>query len=509
MTTLNKAGSQYVLNGLGRAVTAAGSGVGVAAVSKVINGHSGFSWANIAASAASASIGGRLPGEGLNTNGFGNDLLMRVASSAVGYGVNRAFGGDRSWNGRDVVADAFGNALGNSIVSKLSQPPQMSEAEKKGRAMLSAVGQSISDDTMVGVERSIGDAQRNMAVDLNQTTENFNNFSSAYSAYSSDYQLGVAGQISGFYTAKSIASNADYANRKVDLSLRTANQYQSILASAQNSFDAGLNRGMASYNYHAADRIASTKAFTAQSRLNNQMNQQRYNELQSFGTFGDFVYGAGEGLVDSIYQGVQFLGTAAASLSPVGQAISHLSGNGSLNPFTTDYHSMLDAPTTVQQAGGRQFGEIASIVVPVEGAVLAVSKLSKVSQGVSEALRYEQHWDDLATVPQSLNNRNTRAWYLSKEMEIPSMLDRSSSVEVQARQAFDIRNSLRSGARDLMSDQKTANYLRMNEPNLTFEELVSIKSVNNSGDDIWKSIIESSQKSRTKVNAQFQFIGDR
>ena len=170
---------------------------------------------------------------------------------------------------------------------------------------------------------------------------------------------------------------------------------------------------------------------------------------------------------------------------------------------------MLDAPTTVQQAGGRQFGEIASIVVPVEGAVLAVSKLSKVSQGVSEALRYEQHWDDLATVPQSLNNRNTRAWYLSKEMEIPSMLDRSSSVEVQARQAFDIRNSLRSGARDLMSDQKTANYLRMNEPNLTFEELVSIKSVNNSGDDIWKSIIESSQNSRTKVNAQYQFIGDR
>ena len=55
----------------------------------------------------------------------------------------------------------------------------MSEAEKKGRAMLSAVGQSISDDTMVGVEKSIGDAQRNMAVDLNQTVDNFNNFSSA------------------------------------------------------------------------------------------------------------------------------------------------------------------------------------------------------------------------------------------------------------------------------------------------------------------------------------------
>ena len=184
LTTLNKAGSQYVLNGLGRAVTAAGSGVGVAAVSKVINGHSGFSWANIAASAASASIGGRLPGEGLNTNGFGNDLLMRVASSAVGYGVNRAFGGDRSWNGRDVVVDAFGNALGNSIVSGLSKPPSLTAKEQADLERFSRISGQAASDKVNGVQRNPDGSFKTDAIteQLNQQSLNTGNAVGAQAA---------------------------------------------------------------------------------------------------------------------------------------------------------------------------------------------------------------------------------------------------------------------------------------------------------------------------------------
>ncbi len=104
--------TQTALSATGRAVSAVASSFAAAATSKVINGHSGFSWANIASSAVTASMGGRLPGETLSTNGFGNDLFMGVARSAVGYGVNRAAGGNRSWNNADVAADAFGNAIG-------------------------------------------------------------------------------------------------------------------------------------------------------------------------------------------------------------------------------------------------------------------------------------------------------------------------------------------------------------------------------------------------------------
>ena len=58
--------------------------------------------------------------------------------------------------------DAFGNALGNSIVSKINQPPQMSEAEKKGRAKLAAAMQGISDDTDVMTDARIAEiAQQN------------------------------------------------------------------------------------------------------------------------------------------------------------------------------------------------------------------------------------------------------------------------------------------------------------------------------------------------------------
>src|SRR5690606_31324286 len=128
---------------------------------------------------------------------------------------------------------------------------------------------------------------------------------------------------------------------------------------------------------------------------------------------------------------------------------------------------------------------------------------------VPDNIRYEKYWDDLVQTPASLSNRETRAWYLSKEMEIPNLIDTSKLLEYQANQAFEIRNDLRTGARDLMADQKVADYLRMNEPNLTWDELVTIKSMKYSGDDLWNSIIHSSQKSRESVNAQFNFIGDR
>lgn len=133
----------------------------------------------------------------------------------------------------------------------------------------------------------------------------------------------------------------------------------------------------------------------------------------------------------------------------------------------------------------------------------------RVLDSFGDGIRYENHWDDLGQVPASLSNREVRAWYLSNEMEIPNILDTTKPLEFQAKQSFEIRNELRAGARDLMADQRTADYLRMNEPNFTWDEFITIKSMKYSGDDLWNSIINSSQKSRGSVNEQFNFIGDR
>ncbi|NQY65750.1 MAG: hypothetical protein HRT38_19050, partial [Alteromonadaceae bacterium] len=135
-------GTQIALSKVGRAVSAAASSIGSAGANKVITGHSGFSWANVASAAVTASLGGRLPGETITGLNLIDDFVGGVGRSAVGYGVNRAFGGDRSWNGGNVALDAFGNALGNSIVSGLSKPPKLTNADK---AKLDAFSQAATD----------------------------------------------------------------------------------------------------------------------------------------------------------------------------------------------------------------------------------------------------------------------------------------------------------------------------------------------------------------------------
>lgn len=59
----------------------------------------------------------------------------------------------------------------------------------------------------------------------------------------------------------------------------------------------------------------------------------------------------------------------------------------------------------------------------------------------------------------------------------------------------------RAQTRKLMSDRKTAESLYSTDPNLTWEQIVQ-KQIDKglSGDDIYKAIIESSQRSRKSVN---------
>lgn len=103
--------------------------------------------------------------------------------------------------------------------------------------------------------------------------------------------------------------------------------------------------------------------------------------------------------------------------------------------------------------------------------------------------------------PGTLSNVDARKWYLESEAKIPSMIDKNLSLEQQAKQAFDLRNQFRTEARELMSDRELAESLYKSDPNLTWAQVVE-KQANKglSGDDIYKAIIESSQRSRTSVN---------
>lgn len=101
----------------------------------------------------------------------------------------------------------------------------------------------------------------------------------------------------------------------------------------------------------------------------------------------------------------------------------------------------------------------------------------------------------------SLSNVEARKWYLEHEAQILDMIDSSLPLEEQAKQAFNLRNQFRTEARELMVDRATAESLYNTDKNLTWEQLVGKQKAKGlNGDDIYKEIIESSQRSRKSVN---------
>ncbi|WP_168123966.1 RHS repeat protein [Paenibacillus sp. HB172176] len=104
----------------------------------------------------------------------------------------------------------------------------------------------------------------------------------------------------------------------------------------------------------------------------------------------------------------------------------------------------------------------------------------------------------------SLSSAAARAWYLEQELLITSRIDTTLSLEQQAFQAFKFRNQIRQQARDLMSDRTLAQSLAKTDPNLSWEQVVQKQiSKGFKGDEIWKAIIQSAQRSRKSVNDKF------
>lgn len=110
-----------------------------------------------------------------------------------------------------------------------------------------------------------------------------------------------------------------------------------------------------------------------------------------------------------------------------------------------------------------------------------------------------------SAIPQSmyhsLSDVDARKWYLAQEAKIPDLLDYSQGLEQQAYQAFSLRNKYRTTARELMSDRIKAESLYINDPNRTWEQIKQRQIDKGlSGDDIYREIIRSSQRSRKSVN---------
>lgn len=74
-----------------------------------------------------------------------------------------------------------------------------------------------------------------------------------------------------------------------------------------------------------------------------------------------------------------------------------------------------------------------------------------------------------------VSNLAAREWYIEHVSRIPEQIDRTKSIEEQARQGQELRNVVRTQARDLMKDQELRRKIDLTDPNISFEQQVKKK----------------------------------
>ncbi|MCW8108280.1 hypothetical protein OPS25_07210 [Alteromonas ponticola] len=146
LTNTKAAGSAAAtLNATGRAIAGVGNVLASSATNKLLDEPSGFSWANVAASAVGSALGSPIVGESGSGNFF-MDVGNSILGAAAGYATKKIVNNEGSWNNQDVLVDAFGNAIGNSVVraGQQSYADRVAEQQKMSNA-IGAIGQQAVD----------------------------------------------------------------------------------------------------------------------------------------------------------------------------------------------------------------------------------------------------------------------------------------------------------------------------------------------------------------------------
>ena len=101
-----------------------------------------------------------------------------------------------------------------------------------------------------------------------------------------------------------------------------------------------------------------------------------------------------------------------------------------------------------------------------------------------------------------MSDVEARKWYLAHDKTIPDLIDKSKSVEEQAKQACEFRNQFRTQARELMADQDKRKQLDISDPNKSFEELVADKMQrkNLNREQAIEDVLNTATKTRKSVN---------
>lgn len=154
--------------------------------------------------------------------------------------------------------------------------------------------------------------------------------------------------------------------------------------------------------------------------------------------------------------------------------------------------SLDDVPRWYVEKGGGQYrreGITGNIIECKNYAEFKEKYLQMLQDGVT------MNWD----------NKSVRQWYVNNCNEIINKIDKTASVEQQAKEAFLLRNEYKVQARRLMSDRKAAKKLMDERPLKSFDELLKdkMKRKGLTREEAAVDILKTATKTNKDVNNSF------
>lgn len=141
--------------------------------------------------------------------------------------------------------------------------------------------------------------------------------------------------------------------------------------------------------------------------------------------------------------------------------------------------------------------------LPVQRDRIYVDGWGNIGVGKTKIDLTNKSYDDIIYMKGKMSDRDVRKWYVAHDRNIGELIDKSQTLENQAKQAHSLRNKYKFQARELMENQEKRMLLDKSRPLHDFEYYYKKYSKNYSSDEeIYKAIIESSTRPNAKVNKQ-------
>lgn len=116
----------------------------------------------------------------------------------------------------------------------------------------------------------------------------------------------------------------------------------------------------------------------------------------------------------------------------------------------------------------------------------------------------DKDYNDIIYMKGKMSNADVRKWYNEHDKKINELIDKSKTLEEQAKQAHSLRNKYKYQARELMKNQEERKELDSNFPLQDFDFYFNkYRRDNIPKEDIYKAIIDSSMRPNKEVNRRF------